>query len=111
MRLTHWTDYTLRVLLFCAATQNREKAPTVSEIATLHQISKSHLMKIVMELAANGVIVRLWRIPGRRQNVGLWRATTAGALHAALESLPTYPYLDITVPALASHPSDPHERS
>ena len=57
MRLTHWTDYTLRVLLFCAATQNREKAPTVSEIATLHQISKSHLMKIVMELASNGLLV------------------------------------------------------
>jgi muconolactone D-isomerase len=64
-----------------------------------------------MELAANGVIVRLWRIPGRRQNVGLWRASNASALHVALESLPMYPYLDITVTALASHPSDPHKRS
>lgn len=56
MRLTQWTDYTLRVLIYCAATHKREKAATISEIAEKHEISRSHLMKIVMELAAIGLL-------------------------------------------------------
>lgn len=56
MRLTKWTDYTLRVLLHCAATQNREKPTTISEIAECHDVSRSHLMKIVMTLSSHGWI-------------------------------------------------------
>lgn len=54
MRLTQRTDYTLRVLMYCAACEGRAKLPTVSEIAEAHDISRSHLMKIVMDLAALG---------------------------------------------------------
>ena len=54
MRLTQWTDYSLRVLMFCARNEHREAAPTVAEIAQVHDISRSHLTKIVMTLAANG---------------------------------------------------------
>lgn len=56
MRLTKWTDYTLRVLLHCAATRNREKPVTIAEIAERHQVSRSHLMKIVMMLSSLGWI-------------------------------------------------------
>lgn len=56
MRLTKWTDYTLRVLMHCAATQRRPLAPTIGEIAERHDISRSHLMKIVMTLSALGWI-------------------------------------------------------
>jgi Rrf2 family transcriptional regulator, nitric oxide-sensitive transcriptional repressor len=56
MRLTQWTDYSLRVLMYCAVTQDRARAPTVSEISETHGISRSHLMKIVMTLAAQGLI-------------------------------------------------------
>jgi Rrf2 family nitric oxide-sensitive transcriptional repressor len=56
MRLTKWTDYTLRVLMHCAATQRRAQAPTIGEIAEQHAISRSHLMKIVMTLSALGWI-------------------------------------------------------
>lgn len=59
------------------------------------------------ELAAEGWIRRLWRIPGRRANWGLWEAPDATALHAALMSLPFYPWLSIDVEPLAAHPSDP----
>lgn len=52
MRLTQWTDYTLRVLMYCAACQNREQPVTISEIAEGYGISRSHLTKIVNELAA-----------------------------------------------------------
>jgi muconolactone D-isomerase len=59
------------------------------------------------ELGAEGTILRLWRIPGRWANVGLWKAPDATALHDALSSLPFYPWLDIKVRPLAEHPSDP----
>ncbi|WP_310313761.1 Rrf2 family transcriptional regulator [Hydrogenophaga palleronii] len=54
MRLTQWTDYSLRVLMYCAACEGREHPPTVSEIAEAHGISRSHLTKIVMILASFG---------------------------------------------------------
>ena len=54
MRLTQWTDYALRVLMYCATHNEREVAPTIAEIAEVHGISRSHLMKIVMELSARG---------------------------------------------------------
>jgi muconolactone D-isomerase len=59
------------------------------------------------ELAAAGTIRRLWRIPGRRANYGLWAAPDATALHDAISSLPFFPWLDVEVTALAEHPSDP----
>lgn len=54
MRLTQWTDYALRVLMYCATHAQREAAPTIAEIAEVHGISRSHLMKVVMELSAKG---------------------------------------------------------
>lgn len=54
MRLTQWTDYALRVLMYCAAHQDREAAPTIAEIAEAYGISRSHLMKVVMALSAKG---------------------------------------------------------
>ena len=59
------------------------------------------------ELAAQGLIYRLWRIPGRWANVGIWRADDATALHEAISSLPLYPWLEVEVTPLAQHPSDP----
>jgi Rrf2 family nitric oxide-sensitive transcriptional repressor len=56
MRLTKWTDYSLRVLMHCAATQHRSQPLTIQEIADRHAISRSHLMKIVMTLSALGWI-------------------------------------------------------
>ena len=54
MRLTQWTDYTLRVLMYCAASQAREQPVTITEIAESYDISRSHLTKIVQELSAGG---------------------------------------------------------
>ena len=59
------------------------------------------------ELIAEGRIRRLWRIPGRWANYGLWEAPDATTLHIALTSLPLAPWCDIEVEALAVHPSDP----
>ena len=54
MRLTDYTDYTLRVLMFCAA--NPDRLVTIAELAEHHHLSKNHLMKIVNDLARQGVI-------------------------------------------------------
>jgi muconolactone D-isomerase len=59
------------------------------------------------ELAATGVLHRLWRVPGRRANWGIWIAQDADELHAAISSLPLFPYLTVTVHPLARHPNAP----
>ena len=56
MRLTHWTDYSLRVLMYCAASEQREQPATIGEIAEAHGISRSHLTKIVMTLSGLGLL-------------------------------------------------------
>lgn len=56
------------------------------------------------ELRAAGTLARIWRLPGRFANVGVWTAPDADALHDALTSLPLWPYAEVTVTALARHP-------
>jgi muconolactone D-isomerase len=55
------------------------------------------------ELMAAGVIVRIWRLPGRTANVGVWAAPDATALHEVLTSMPLFPYFTVQVEALAVH--------
>jgi muconolactone D-isomerase len=59
------------------------------------------------ELARQGVMKRLWRVPGRWANWGLWEAKDATALHEALSSLPLWPWMSVTVHPLAEHVNDP----
>jgi len=54
MRLTDYTDYTLRVLMFCAF--HPERSITIAELAESHAVSKNHLMKIVNDLARQGLL-------------------------------------------------------
>ena len=54
MRLSEYTDYSLRVLMYCAA--HPERLVTIGELADHHQVSKNHLMKVVNDLARQGVL-------------------------------------------------------
>ena len=54
MRLSEYTDYSLRVLMYCAARQPR--LVTIGEIAEHHGLSKNHLMKVVNDLARQGLL-------------------------------------------------------
>jgi muconolactone D-isomerase len=56
------------------------------------------------ELIASGELVGIWRVPGRRANVSIYEVADADALHTALSSLPLFPWLDVQVQALATHP-------
>ena len=60
-----------------------------------------------LALGAAGTIRRMWRVPGRRANWGVWEADDATALHAAITSLPFFPFLNVEVIPLAAHPNDP----
>ena len=59
------------------------------------------------ELANAGILRRLWRVPGRRANWGIWITNSVDTLHEALSSLPLFSYMSITVYPLAKHPNDP----
>jgi len=59
------------------------------------------------ELSRAGLMRRLWRIPGRWANWGLWEAPDATALHEALTSLPLWPWMSVEVHPLARHVNDP----
>lgn len=68
MRLTTYTDYSLRTLLHIGS--NRDRLVTIHEIAELHSISKNHLMKVVHQL---GIIGVLETIRGRNGGLRLAR--------------------------------------
>ena len=48
MRLTRFTDYSLRVLIYLG--QNSENRVTIHQISEAYDISKNHLMKVVSNL-------------------------------------------------------------
>ncbi len=55
MRLTLYTDYSLRVLIYLAGRE--EDLVTISEIADFYKISRNHLVKVVHNLGLNGYIL------------------------------------------------------
>jgi Rrf2 family nitric oxide-sensitive transcriptional repressor len=54
MRLTAYTDFALRVLIYLAI--NPDRRPTIAEIAQRYGVSKAHLMKVVYELGLKGYV-------------------------------------------------------
>jgi len=54
MRLTTFSDYTLRVLMYLAL--DRTRLATIPEIASAYDISQNHLMKVVHQLARAGIV-------------------------------------------------------
>ena len=57
MRLKTFTDYSLRLLIFLAATPQRRA--TIAEIADAFDISEAHLMKVSHTLGKAGVLANV----------------------------------------------------
>jgi Rrf2 family transcriptional regulator, nitric oxide-sensitive transcriptional repressor len=55
MRLTLYTDYSLRVLLYLAGKE--DETVTITELSDFYKISRNHLVKVVHNLGLNGYIL------------------------------------------------------
>lgn len=69
MRLTRYTDYALRTLMYLGLKSDGELA-TISEIAVRYGISENHLMKVVHRLGLFGFVTT---VRGRQGGVALAR--------------------------------------
>jgi Rrf2 family nitric oxide-sensitive transcriptional repressor len=54
MRLTQYTDYGLRLLIYLSTAP--ERSASVREVAEAFDISRPHLNKVALELSKNGVV-------------------------------------------------------
>jgi muconolactone delta-isomerase len=63
------------------------------------------------ELAGQGHLRRLWKLPGRGRSLGLWQAAGPAQLQAILRSLPLDPWMTVQTTPLTPHPSDPAQAS
>jgi Rrf2 family nitric oxide-sensitive transcriptional repressor len=54
MKLTKYTDYALRVLIYLALSNGRQCS--IAEIAQSYGVSENHLMKVVQQLAREGLV-------------------------------------------------------
>lgn len=68
MRLTRYTDYAVRVLMYLSA--KPEQQCSISEISASYGVSHNHLMKVVHELRKTGFVVT---VRGRNGGIRLAR--------------------------------------
>jgi Rrf2 family nitric oxide-sensitive transcriptional repressor len=89
MRLTTFTDYSLRVLIYVAAAPDRRT--TISEVARAFGISENHLVKVVHFLGKTGLLANVrgrggglkLAVPASAVNIGqVIRMTEAGDMPA-----------------------------
>lgn len=69
MRLTRYTDYSLRVLMYLGARPDR--LARIGEISEAYGISRNHLMKVVQDLVRLGFVTS---VRGRKGGIRLARA-------------------------------------
>jgi muconolactone D-isomerase len=58
------------------------------------------------ELQRSGAWPHIWRIVGEYSNFSVFDVAGNDELHELLAGLPLFPYMDIAVTPLATHPSD-----
>lgn len=73
MRLTLYTDYSLRVLLYLSGRE--DEIVTITELADFYKISRNHLVKVVHNLGLKGYILTI-----RGRNGGLKLAYPANEI-------------------------------
>lgn len=73
MRLTSYTNYSIRILMCCAI--RRDEVITIAEIAAVHGISRAHLLKSARRLGQLGYLQTL-----RGRNGGIRLAVPAAQI-------------------------------
>jgi Rrf2 family nitric oxide-sensitive transcriptional repressor len=84
MRLTVYTDYSLRMLIYLAAAG--ERVSTIAEIAAAYDIPKNHLTKVAHQLGLAGFVETL---RGKRGGLRLARPPEAIGLGAVVRQTET----------------------
>ena len=86
------------------------------DVRTPHGLDPAELERLhaqehdrAAELQRAGRWVHLWRVVGRNANVSIFRVDSPAELHAALESLPLFPFMEVTVTPLCRHPGALHD--
>ena len=70
--------------------------------------TQAHEAQRAKELAGQGHLLRLWRLPaGGPDALGLWRASDVTEMRAILKSLPLDAWMTEEITPLTPHPSDP----
>ena len=82
------------------------RMPTDEASQRLREQLRIEERRRAQELRDAGILIRLWRVPGTRDAIGLYEADDATVLHDALASLPLFPWLEINVQPLATHPQE-----
>jgi Rrf2 family nitric oxide-sensitive transcriptional repressor len=72
MRLTVYSDYALRLMMYLCL--NNDRLATITEVAESYDISKAHLMKITNELGQKGLIET---VRGRQGGMRLGKSAAA----------------------------------
>ena len=86
MRLTRYTDYAMRVLLYLGAQPDR--VCSIPEMARAYGISQNHLMKVVHQLGRAGYVTG---VRGRNGGVRLARPADAINVGAVIRQSETQP--------------------
>ena len=66
---------------------------------------KAREKKYSQDLQRDGRWRHIWRVVGEYANYSVFDVESNDALHDTLSKLPLFPYMKITVTALAKHPS------
>jgi len=77
----------------------RDLDPTVREETVAREKAYSQ------ELQRTGEWAHIWRIVGLYSNISIFDVESNARLHEILSNLPLFPYMNIEVTALTSHPS------
>jgi muconolactone D-isomerase len=77
-------------------------APLGEDLSALKLREREYAMRLRTE----GFLIKLWRVPGTTDAIGLWEASDATELHELLAALPMFRWLQISVEALAEHPQE-----
>lgn len=69
--------------------------------------TKAREARRVHQLAEQGHLLRLWKLPGDGRSLGLWRVRSTTEVEQILASLPLAGWINVETLALSRHPSDP----
>lgn len=67
--------------------------------------TKKKEKELSQQLQREGKWKHIWRVAGLYENVSIFDVKDAEELHNIMMSLPLYPYMDVEVAALCTHPS------